>query len=193
MLKLPVTLLNVSALTVSTSVVLVTDAVSAGVSFAAVTFTVKLFVSVAPRLSVTFSVKYTQKGTNPQGKAHVIVKSDHNSAGVVDGKVHTYAIDSNAISTLNVTTGASSTADFQAKCNVIELVTNPDNTVTAVSLDGGALMALSLDATNQKIGVTINKSKSLGGMWFSSGWDGKQTVNKPVANSTDAPIKITGN
>jgi hypothetical protein len=138
--------------------------------------------------TVSFSVKYTNKGTNPQGKVQLTVVSDHNSAGRVDGAVHTYEIVSNAISTLNVT---NSTADFQAKCNVNELITNSDGSITSVNLDGGALMALSLDGSStQLLGITVNKSKNLGGMWYSSAWDGKQTVNKPVVNTSSTPIHV---
>ena len=81
--------------------------------------------------------------------------------------------------------------DFAAKCNVVEMVTNPDQSITAVSLDGGAMMQLSLNGgTAQTLGITINKSKSIGGMWFSSNWDGVKTVDKQVNNWASQPIQV---
>jgi hypothetical protein len=130
--------------------------------------------------TVAFDVKYNNKATNPQGKVALTVHSNRNSLGAVDGKAHEYHIVSNAISTLNV---KGSLADFSAKANVIELVTNPeDSTVTAVSLDGGAIMQLSLDASTQKLGIQVNFSKTKGGMWYANQWDGLKTVNKVINN-----------
>ena len=140
---------------------------------------------------VGFGVKYTNKGTNPQGKVQLEIKSDHNSAGQIDGKIHTYQIDSNSISTLNVSLSSSptvpTTATFEAKCNVTELLDNG----TTVCLDGGALITLTLNSTAQTIGVTVNKSKNNGGMWFSSSWSGTKTVEKPASNASTTVKPIT--
>ncbi|MBI3242539.1 MAG: Ig-like domain repeat protein, partial [Chloroflexi bacterium] len=141
---------------------------------------------IAGGSTVQFDVKYNKSGTNPQGKVKVTVTSNLNAlTGLPDGKTHTYVITSNAISSLSV---KAPNANFAAKANVIELVTNPDGSVTAVSLDSGAIIQLALtDATTDMVGVTVNKSK--GGLWFSSKWDGTKTVEKAILNN--GAIRIT--
>ena len=136
--------------------------------------------------TVSFAVKYNTSGTNPQGKVQLQVTSNRNSLGSIDGNIHTYEITSNAISSLNVKLAK---ADYAAKCNVVEIVTNPVTGLsTAVSLDGGATMQLSLDSNLQTLGITVYKNKNIGGMWFSTNWDGKTTIDKTVLNATTNPL-----
>jgi len=137
--------------------------------------------------SVTnFDIKYNKSGTNPQGKAKVVITSDRNAAtGLPDGKIHTYVITSNAISSLSV---KPPNANFAAKANVVELVANPDGSVTAIGLDSGTVLQLALtDAASDTLAVMVNKSR--GGLWFSSNWDGSKTVEKGILNN--GAIKIT--
>jgi hypothetical protein len=144
------------------------------------------------RAKANFDVIYNKSGTNPQGKVKLVINSTRNRNGNVDGSMHTYVITSNAITSLNVT---GTKADFAAKCNVDELVADPiTGVITEVNLDGGAIMQLSLTGgTAQLLGVTVNKSKNVGGMWYSSNWDGKSaTIDKLVMNvgGSDSPIRV---
>jgi hypothetical protein len=138
---------------------------------------------------VQFDLKYNKSVTNPQGKVKATITSDRNAlTGLVDGKVHTYVITTNAISSLSVNGWK---ANFAAKSNVVELVTNPDNTVTAVNLDSACVLQLAVTdsnstATKDKLALTVNKSG--GGLWFSSKWDGVKSVEKDI---TSGDIKIT--
>jgi hypothetical protein len=128
-----------------------------------------------------FDVKYNNSGTNPQGKVRITVRSNRKPDGTIDlsGKIHTYVFTSNAISSLSVNQ-TNRTAAFSSKATVVELVTNPDGSVTTVSLDGGAILQMAITDTTpaDTIGVTVQKSK--GGLWFSSQWDGSKTVEKPI-------------
>jgi trimeric autotransporter adhesin len=129
-----------------------------------------------------FDVKYNKSGTNPMGKVFLTVYSNKNAQGVVDGLNHTYFIVSNAISTLSVKTG---TADFSAKANVTEIITDANGNVTSTAaLDGGAIMQLSIVdgcvTGADMLGVTVNMSKTRGGIWYSSQWNGTSTVSKAI-------------
>ena len=129
-----------------------------------------------------FDVKYTKSGTNPQGKVKIIVRSNRKADGTIDltGLIHTYVLTSNAISSLSV---IQKKASFAAKATVVELVSNPDGTVTVVTLEGGAIMQLAITDNGpgtpaDTIAVTVQKSK--GGLWFSSQWDGTKTTEKLI-------------
>jgi hypothetical protein len=131
-----------------------------------------------------FDVKYNKSGTNPQGKVKITVRSNRKADGTVDptGKIHTYVLTSNAISSLSVKQ-TDNKASFAAKATVVEQVMNADGSVTIVSLDGGAVIQLAVTDNSTKggvdtIGVTVNKSK--GGLWFSSQWDGTKTTEKQI-------------
>jgi hypothetical protein len=143
--------------------------------------------------SVNFDISFNKSRTNPQGKVKLEIQSNRNSAGVIDGIQHTYLVTTNAISSLNVgAPGDPLKANFSAKCNVVELVLDPaTQLVTAVSLDSGALMQLSVSQTNQTLGITISKSKANGGLWYSNnlGPNGV-TVDTLVKNSVAAPIRV---
>jgi len=129
--------------------------------------------------AVQFDVKYNKAGTNPQGKVKLTITSDRNAAGLVDGKTHTYVVTTNAISTLSVKLP---NANFSAKANVAELVTNPDSTVTAVGLDSGTIVQLALtDSSTDTLSVQVSRSN--GGLWFSSGWNGVKTVERAILNN----------
>jgi hypothetical protein len=145
--------------------------------------------------NLAFSVKYNKSGTNPQGKVRLQITSNRNASGLIDGATHTYLITTNSISSLSVTPGsntAPSVANFAAKANVVELITDSGGTVTSVvSLDGGAILQLALtdgltNSTPDKAGVTVNKST--GGLWFSSNWDGAKTLEKLLISGD---VKVT--
>jgi hypothetical protein len=142
---------------------------------------------IAGSSTTNFDVKYNKSGTNPQGKVKITIRSLLNAAtGVPDGKLHTYLVASNSISSLSVN---GSKASFASKANVVELATNADGTVTAVDIDNAAVLQLALTdngPSGDTIAVTLNKSR--GGLWFSSAWDGNRTVER-AAQTGD--IRIT--
>ena len=71
----------------------------------------------------------------------------------------------------------------------MELIANPDGTVTAIDLDNGAILQLAITdngPNGDTIAVTLNKSR--GGLWFSSAWDGNRTIERGVQSGD---IRIT--
>jgi hypothetical protein len=138
---------------------------------------------------VQFDVKYNKSVTNPQGKVRATITSNLNAAtGLVDGKTHTYVITTNSIASLSVN---GLKANFAAKANVVELVTNPDNTVTAVNLDGNCTLQLAVtdsNSTTTKDTLALTVNKSSGGLCFSSNWVTNKRVEKAI---TSGGIKIT--
>lgn len=144
---------------------------------------------IAGSSTVQFDVKYNKSATNPQGKVKATIISNLNAAtGLVDGKTHTYVITTNSIASLSV---KGLTANFAAKANVVELITNPDNTVTAVNLDGNCTLQLAVtdsNSTTTKDTLALTVNKSTGGLWFSSNWVTNKSVEKAI---TSGDIKIT--
>jgi YVTN family beta-propeller protein len=134
---------------------------------------------IAGNSTTNFDVKFNKSGTNPQGKARVTVRSPLNAiTGTPDGKTHTYVITSNSIASLSVN---GSKASFASKANLVEMVTNADGTVTAVTVDTAATFQLALTdsgAAGDTLAVTLNKSQ--GGLWFSSSWNGNLTIERPI-------------
>ena len=131
-----------------------------------------------------FNVKYNSGGTTLHGNINTIFL---NGARV-------YQIKGNAMTSLAVTqlqsngtwssgcpNGATSTAPckaiFNGKANIQD-ITDPLN---AISIDGNATLQVSMTddgqpGKNDTIAITVwNKS---GGMFFSSDWDGKTTLEK---------------
>ena len=55
---------------------------------------------------------------------------------------------------------------------------------TEVSIEGNDIMQLTLtdvdpnSGSGDKLAISIQRSK--GGLWYSSGWDGTKTVEKPI-------------
>jgi uncharacterized repeat protein (TIGR01451 family) len=168
-------------------------------------------------LTYTSNKKDPTNPSNPQGNVVVKLVSDRNASGVVDGKLHTYMLKSNAISTLQIVknqgfsdgtvacAGKSLDPDaypitvdkaqcydisvFTSKANIQELLADG----TSVSIDGGALMQLTVTdgdtsnvgtvsaATGDYIAVQVNSSKT-GGVWFSTMWNGIKTIEVGLAS-----------
>ena len=118
------------------------------------------------------------------------VYTDKNAQGVADGLVHTYYIATSSIAALSVTAG---TANFSAKANVSEIVTDGQgNVVSTTALDSGAIMMLTIvdgpPGTPDQVAMTVNMSKARGGVWYSSLWTGTSTALKAVTGG-DAVVK----
>jgi len=119
------------------------------------------------RSNVGLNVKYNKNGTNLQGNAMVIVRSE--------GRV--YRIKANALSSLGV---VDNWANFTGKASIQD-VTDPAN---PVSVDGNATLQLWLTDNGEPgfldtIGIqVVNKN---GGLWFSSNWSGTSTVEQLLA------------
>ena len=132
-------------------------------------------------------VTYTNKGTNPQGYVSAHLVSMYKPDGTLDNTPHTYLIKSNSISTFSqVSAGV---ASFTAKASITD-ITNPNATV---SVDGGALMQVTACASGSACpqgpatvgragagSIQINSSKT-GAVWFSSSWNGRQTIPQNAA------------
>jgi trimeric autotransporter adhesin len=113
-------------------------------------------------------ITYTKSGSNPKGKNSIWVRSYYKSDGVLDTKMHTYWIQSTAISMLSVSTSTTGAVigDFSSKANLYEQISD----VGLVLVEGGA--ALQMQAyrrtADQQIAITLYRKA--GGIWFSSNW-----------------------
>ncbi|RXK61634.1 T9SS type A sorting domain-containing protein [Lacibacter luteus] len=120
-------------------------------------------------------ISYTKSGTNPKGKANVLVRSYYKTDGTLDTELHTYIIATTAISSLNV--GApTATATFTAKANLYEQM--PD--LSLVQIEGGSTfeMVVYQNACDQKVAITLYRKA--GGIWYSSKWNGTATVKQSL-------------
>jgi hypothetical protein len=119
------------------------------------------------KMNFGFNVKYNKPGTNLQGGATILVRSD--------GRI--YQIKSSAISSLGV---VGSKASFTGKASIQDVT----DSLNVVAIDGNATLQLWLTdngepGTKDTLGVQV-LSKS-GGTWFSSNWNGTKTVEQNLA------------
>src|SRR4029079_7565553 len=121
--------------------------------------------------SISANVKFNKNKTNAQGKITVLVKSWRKADGSVDSVLHTYLIQSSSITEFTLRTGK---ASFGSKASIQD-VTNPNLSVT---VDGGATLQMTFTEGNPDAAAVVVQKKE-GGVWFSSGWDGTKTVEKP--------------
>lgn len=119
---------------------------------------------------LNFEVKYSEttkvRGADqPKGKVWLLISSLNNPQGIIDGAEHTYLITSNAIADLAI---GCPKAHFTAKANVVELL--DDGTI--ISIEGNCTMVLDLEKgeTCDKVGVTVYRAKTKGGIWYSNNW-----------------------
>src|SRR5262249_54014558 len=102
----------------------------------------------------------------------ILVKSWNKPDGTADTHLHTYMISSTSIAEFTLRPNKVS---FGSKAT-IEDVTNPNSPIT---VDGGATLQMTVtDGSPDTAGVVLQKKD--GGVWFSSGWDGTKTVEKPL-------------
>src|SRR5262249_45079398 len=87
--------------------------------------------------TLSASLKYNKNKTNAQGKLTVVVKSWNRPDGSPDTILHTYFIQSSAISELTLRPGA---ASFGAKASIQD-VTDPNAPYT---VDGGATLQMTV-------------------------------------------------
>ncbi|MDP3359332.1 MAG: YDG domain-containing protein [Lutibacter sp.] len=135
-----------------------------------------------------FDIQYTKSGTNPKGKAKIFVRSYYDRNGILDAKLHTYIITTNAIALLNVGL-PTATGTFSAKANLVEQITDEYGNITAVeAIEGGSTfqMVAFQNACEQKIAITLYRKA--GGVWFSSNWDG--TAAKSVLQDVNSGSQV---
>jgi hypothetical protein len=127
-------------------------------------------------------IAYTKSGTNPKGKANVLIRSYYKTDGTLDTDLHTYIIATTAISALNVGT-PNATATFSAKANLYEQ--KPD--LSLVQIEGGSTfeMIIYQNGCNQKVAITLYRKA--GGIWYSSNWNGTTTIQQ-VLNGGEASV-----
>jgi len=135
-----------------------------------------------------FDIQYNKSLKNPQGKAYVLISSDRNSDGEVDGESHVYLVSSNAIDVLSTGGGE---AVFSSKCTIKEW---NDSMLTWDSIEGGALLDITMTDNNldnnpmtppDTIGITVLANKNNGGLWFSSNWNTLYTIEQEVYGDPD--------
>ena len=127
-----------------------------------------------------FNVKYNRSGTSLQGNINTIVRRIEN------GVLRVYQIKGNAMSSLSVnpTAGCPNatatnpcTAVFTGKANIQD-ITNP---LAPVSVDGNGSLKVTMTDKGEpgvadSIGITLLNRD--GGVWFTSNWNGTNTVEQ---------------
>jgi hypothetical protein len=145
-----------------------------------------------PTTDIAFNVEYNKKGINPQGYLNLTVISWYNSLGLLDNKLHTYFIKSNAITSFVVgplTTPKllATQSIFEAKANIKELVETSPGVYQWISVEGNSPIratitdgAIGLNYLGDKIAVTFFRAS--GGIWFSNNWDvsTSQTIEQQI-------------
>jgi hypothetical protein len=132
-----------------------------------------------------FDIQYTKSGTNPKGKVTVLVRSFYTSAGILDSKLHTYLITTNAIASLNVGTPLA-TGTFSAKANLVEILDN----LSTVAIEGGATFQMTAFQNGCTKELAITLYRKAGGIWFSSNWNGTKTLSQGITSGSE--IKVAG-
>jgi hypothetical protein len=132
-----------------------------------------------------FDIQYTKSGTNPKGKVTVLVRSYYTSAGILDSKVHTYLITTNAIALLNIGTPLA-TGTFSAKANLVEILDN----LSTVAIEGGATFQMTAYQNSCTKELSITLYRKAGGIWFSSNWNGTKTISQGI--TTGSEVKVAG-
>ncbi len=140
-----------------------------------------------PTTNIAFNVEYNRKATNPQGYLNLTVISWYDKYGVLDNKLHTYFVKSNAITSFVVgpLTKPVLTANqsiFEAKANVKELVEISSGVYQWVSVEGNSPIRTTITdggtTGTDKIAVTFFRAS--GGIWFSNNWDGIKTNEQAI-------------
>ncbi|MEN4100897.1 MAG: hypothetical protein ROW52_13330, partial [Anaerolineaceae bacterium] len=119
-----------------------------------------------------FNVKYNRSGRNLQGRVNLLVRSGE----------RTYQVKSTVLNSLAVPACSQTpcVAVFNGRA-VIQDITDPD---LPVGVDGNATLQVVMTdygepGSSDMIAFTVwNKQ---GGLWFSSRWDGTQTVEQQLA------------
>ncbi|MFV5693792.1 YDG domain-containing protein, partial [Flavobacterium sp. LT1R49] len=134
-----------------------------------------------------FDIQYTKSGTNPKGKVNIMVRSWYDRNGILDSKLHTYLIRTNAIALLAIANPLA-TGTFSAKANMEEQLTNG----TVVSVESGATfqMVAFQNACEQKIAITYYRKA--GGVWFSSNWDSLTAKSVLQAVNSNSKVFVSG-
>jgi len=130
------------------------------------------------KLNFGFTVKYNKGGTNPQGKVTAILRA----ANGKKYQIKSTAIDSLSVNPVNLTNKTTGTGVFTAKANIIDLS-------TGLTISGTYTMKLYVQDNGEPGGPKWNEDQlylvifnSAGGIWFTSKWNGTQTVVQPITN-----------
>jgi hypothetical protein len=134
-----------------------------------------------------FDIQYTKSGTNPKGKVRIMVKSYYTRDGLLDNKLHTYFITTNAISLLNIGTPLA-TGTFSAKANLVEQLED----LSTVTIESGATFQMTAfqNACNQRIAITLHRKA--GGIWFASNWNAASSRSDLLAVTSKSRVHVAG-
>jgi hypothetical protein len=142
-----------------------------------------------PVTDISFNVEYNRKATNPQGYLNLTVISWYDRNGVLDNKLHTYFIKSNAITSFVVGPLSNpklfaNQSIFEAKANVKELVEKSPGVYEWGSVEGNSpIRATITDGGTSGIDqIAVTFFRASGGIWFSNNWDValNKTVEQPI-------------
>ncbi|WP_340113200.1 T9SS type A sorting domain-containing protein [Maribellus mangrovi] len=149
--------------------------------------------------SFNFNVEYNNKQTNPQGSMTIEVKSWYNPDGTLDGELHTYVIESNAINLFAIGPNsefplADNQAIFDAKANISEKMDDG----STVEIDGNSPLHVTFidgdfDGREGLDSIGITYYRKDGGVWFSSYWDWSAVgvLENPVTLDQEVSGEIT--
>ena len=137
-----------------------------------------------------FDIQYTKSGSNPKGKANIIVRSFYKIDGTLDSKLHTYLINTNAIAVLNVasTNGPTGTGTFSAKANLVEQLED----LSIVAIEGGSTFQMVAYQSNCTMQIAITLYRKAGGVWFSSNWDSATANTKLKTITSNSRVSVSG-
>ena len=129
-----------------------------------------------------FNVKYNKKGTNLQGNINTIVRKTILNAATGEYELHEFQVKGNVLSSLTVGTKVDGVtpAVFTGKASLQD-VTDPLN---PVSIDGNFVLKVTMTdkgepGSSDMISITV--FDKTGGIWFTSRWENKKTVEQVLA------------
>jgi len=124
-----------------------------------------------------FTVQYNKYGTDFKGQVWFKVRSYYKTNGTLDNKLHTYQVNSNAITTFNtIIQKGTGIATFTSKATLAEVL--PNGTVISIEGNNNLQLVASQNGCTQQIAITL--FKKAGGIWFANNWSGTGAVLQQV-------------
>jgi len=121
-----------------------------------------------------FVVKFIDKGRNPNGKIHFIIRKTDNTG------LHTYLVESTSITSVGVTnhTHHSTISSVIAKANMTDITNSGAPVIVGSNLKLQINMTdNSESSSNDQIGITLWNG---GALYFSSSWTGNSTAQRTL-------------
>lgn len=124
-----------------------------------------------------FNVKYNKKGTNLQGNINTIIRKSILNGETQELELHEYQVKGNALTSLAV---SSNLAVFTGKANIRD-ITDPEN---PIDVAGNFVLKVTMTDNGEpgnKDLISITVFDKSGGIWFTSRWEIKKSVEQLLA------------